>query len=193
MPPPIQSVDDSKINLIENIEVLDENIPAQFPMTDDQFSNFTRTLVSRKMDCVINGLSIINIINQQQADILRIITGDRGIYTNIYENIFRYILPSKKWKQVPMSGERLLNFAIHSLKPGHLLFCFYAAFGWYPPHIYVIGKDRYGNVIHIDPQQSPVTCYILKPEDVWANYDSCISRFGVERKHEVLCSFPSLI
>jgi hypothetical protein len=188
LPPPIQFIDNAQINLVENrdLEVLHQNIPAEFPMTSDQFDYIKRTTTYHS-DCVINGLSAINIINQQQADILRIITGRRGMYDGVYENIFRYIFPSKKWKMVGMDAERLYLFCIYSLKPGHLLFC------KYPGHLYILSKDRYGDVIQVDPQQNPVTCYLYKVGKSGFDTKGICERirFDYSKNHSVLCSFPS--
>jgi hypothetical protein len=130
--------------------------PATFKMSDAQIYSFKRWVV-KPMDCVINALELIGALDGSNADLMRIAAGDNGLQKDQIENIFRYLFPSNKWDFFGYSDiKKLEEFAINYMEPGRVVFCGYyghnTSVNSEIGHVFLIGKDKYGQILYMDPQ-----------------------------------------
>lgn len=122
---------------------------SQFQITDDAISKFRRW-VKKPKDCVINGMELLGILNDQNADIARIMVGDQGLTVEQIEQIFSLIEPNFNWRFFRFSKlETLAQFTNQELKPSHAIFCGYLG---QEGHVFLIAKTLGGDVMYIDPQ-----------------------------------------
>lgn len=122
---------------------------AQFKLTDDSISKFRRW-IKKPRDCVINAMELLGILSDQNADIARIMVGDKGLNIKQIEDIFSLLEPNFNWNFYKFSSiETLANFTNKELKPAHAIFC-----GYYGDegHVFLIAKTLDGRIIYIDPQ-----------------------------------------
>lgn len=124
---------------------------SQFQISDENLLLFKR-FVKKPMDCVINALEILFILEHNSADLMRIVVGDQGITIEQIENIFKYVNPQHRFRFFRYTNiETLSRFCQAELVPGHVIFCGYNMQGF--KHVFLIGKNFDGSVMYIDPQQ----------------------------------------
>jgi hypothetical protein len=99
---------------------------AEFRITDQHLQNFKR-LIKKPMDCVINALEIIGVIDNTHADIIRICMGDIGLSISQIVDIFKYMKPTYEWGFMKIRFKALMEYCQKNLKRGHVLFCGYDA------------------------------------------------------------------
>lgn len=122
---------------------------SQFPITDQNLLLFKR-FVNKPMDCVINALEILFILEHNSADLMRIVVGDQGITIKQIEEIFKYMYSQHRWRFFRYTNiETLSRFCQGELVPGHVIFCGYNFKGF--KHVFLIGKKLDGSVMYIDP------------------------------------------
>lgn len=127
---------------------------AQFYISNDNLIRFKRE-VKKPRDCVINALEIIGILNDVNADLMRIAVGDTGLGTNQIESIFCYVERRFHWRFIRYTNIKTLeDFCLHNLKPSHVIFCGYSkeVNGGIFKHVFLIGKTNQLEVLYIDPQ-----------------------------------------
>lgn len=123
---------------------------AQFYISDKNLTNFKRYVIKPR-DCVINALEIIGILNDTNADLMRIAVGDKGLDAFQIENIFSYVEPSFRWKFVRYSNIKTLEeFCFQVLRPSCVVFCGYSKKNL--KHVFLIGKTNQKEIKYIDPQ-----------------------------------------
>ncbi len=123
---------------------------AQFNITDDAIFKFRRW-IKKPRDCVINAMELLNILNQQNADIARIMVGDKGLTIDQIEQIFSLIEPNYTWRFYRFTKlETLAEFTNNKLNPSNAIFCGYL--GEQGRHVFLIAKNIDGDVLYIDPQ-----------------------------------------
>jgi len=118
----------------------------QFAITDDNINGFQRVIAS-PMDCFINAMQIIGIINNISANLMRISSaGVTGFSKEQIESIFLLVLRRNvEFKSSANFHE--FSSTIHSrLWPGYVCFCGYSG------HVFLIGRKADGTIIYIDPQ-----------------------------------------
>lgn len=134
---------------------------AEFQISDYHITRFRR-FVKKPMDCVINALEIIGILDDIRADILRIAVGDQGLNTDQIVSIFKLLKPLFKWRFFRYTNlETLSQYTVNEMKHGHVVFCGYRGYNpvteTYVGHVFLIGKYLNGNLVYIDPQ-IPTVC-----------------------------------
>ena len=122
---------------------------AQFKITDDAITKFRRW-VKKPRDCVINAMELLGILNDQSADIARIMVGDQGLKVGQIEDIFSLVEPKFHWRFFRFTKlETLAQFTNQELKPAHAIFCGYVG---QEGHVFLIAKSASGRVMYVDPQ-----------------------------------------
>lgn len=123
---------------------------SQFHISDDNLLRFRR-FVKKPMDCVINALEILHVLDQNSADLMRIVVGDTGLTIDNIQQIFKYMYPQFRFRFFKYTNLQTLgDFCKNELNPGHVLFCGYIMKGF--GHVFLIGKNLSGEVLYIDPQ-----------------------------------------
>jgi hypothetical protein len=127
------------------LRIPQSNIMSQFEMTDNNITSFKRFIKS-PMDCFINALQLMGLIDTMQSNMLRISAGNVGFSKEQIEKIF--ILQKgnnftfKPTKNYIEFAETIKN----NLKPGH------AVFAGYTGHVFILARFIDGRIMFIDPQ-----------------------------------------
>lgn len=123
---------------------------SQFQISDENLMLFKR-FVKKPMDCVINALELLFILEHNSADLMRIVVGDYGITIEQLEDIFKYVNPQHRFRFFRYTNiETLSRFCQAELVPGHVIFCGYSMKDF--KHAFLIGKKLDGSIMYIDPQ-----------------------------------------
>jgi len=150
----------------------------QFPLSDKSIADFKRFVV-KPMDCVINALQIAKVLDNKNANILRIsCAGETGFTPTQLENVF--ILHDGhhyEYKEVGTYQE-LVNIVETTLKPGHGMFVGYTFYEtrqvpvireervfmeeeeFKEGHAFILARKLDGSIWLIDPQSTPILCDI---------------------------------
>ncbi len=120
-----------------------------FPITNEQIATFSRGIQS-PMDCFINALQLLGVINNISANIMRIsAAGKSGFSQEEIEKIFILLTGhNHDFKATPSSQEFSKWISIH-LPPGNVVF---AGYEGQSKHVYLIGRTIDGQIAYIDPQ-----------------------------------------
>ena len=136
---------------------------SQFRITDDNLAGFTR-LMKKPMDCVINALQVAGVLDNMNANILRIsFTGDTGFTDEQIEQIF-ILKYGMKFAFKPMSSyDEFVQTVESLLQPGYGVLAGYtnSASG----HVFVLARRMDGTIVMIDPQSSQQICNINECQD----------------------------
>ena len=131
---------------IENSPLPTCDILAGFQVDKTHMTGFVR-MINSPMDCVINALQIIGLIDMHSANIMRISNlGIQGFQKIQIELIFILyfrknfsFMPTHSWKEFTQTIEtNLQNNQV--------------AFGGYTGHVFVLARHDDGNIFYIDPQ-----------------------------------------
>ena len=127
------------------------NILSQFRITDEAILQFNRTF-DAPMDCFINALQIMNVLDTKAANIMRISTlGMIGFNKEQIEIIFIYSYGTNFDFKNTNNYNEWVNMIKQLLKPGNVVFAGYTG------HVFLIGRFLNGEIIYIDPS-IPVLC-----------------------------------
>jgi len=122
---------------------------ATFSITNEDLKRFKR-FIKKPMDCVINVLNLLNIIDRKTADILRITVGDTGLKQNQIEELFTYFYPNASWRFYSYTNvNTLVQYCNNELPINHVIFCGITTKN--ESHVFLIGKTQNGELIFIDP------------------------------------------
>ena len=143
-----------------------------FKFTDQNLIDFLR-YERHDVDCVINALELIKIINTQAAGIMRIlIKPSNGIRIPVIQNIFSFIYPGHIWRFKEYNRiEDFKNRIVNNFPIDNVIFCG-ITYNDGSNHVYLIGKDSSTFWI-IDGQLgfcnlSEIDCYeYLKNAKTW--------------------------
>lgn len=126
----------------------------QFRIYNEHINNFKR-LVDKPMDCVINAMQIIGMIDNNTAELLRIMLGRRGFVKTEIEKIFTLYLPHI-FKFESMDYNKWVDEIRKTLIPGNVIFAGYSG------HVFLIGKMMDDRIVMIDPQlpKGDQVCYL---------------------------------
>ena len=125
------------------------NSLSQFKITDDQLLNFKRAVPS-PMDCFINALQILGVVNSITANIMRISSlGRNGFTREEIEKIFIMLSGYNHDFKSTESSEEFSQWIGTLLLPGHIVF---AGYEGNTKHVYLIGRRIDGILVYIDPQ-----------------------------------------
>lgn len=107
----------------------------------------------KPFDCVINSLEAIDVIDNQIADIMRIIL--RGpLQKGEIEEIFKTMMPESEWQLMYLSSGDFSNIVTSTVfEPNHLIVCGYKNPHTSDAHVFTIFKDNNNDIILIDPHQ----------------------------------------
>jgi hypothetical protein len=119
---------------------------ALFRITNEHIENFRRQ-ISVPMDCFINALQFIGILNPLCANIMRVSTlGDLGFTRAQIEIIFSFFYKTNFHFKSTNDFEVWYNWIVSNITPGHVVFA------GYPGHVFLIASDTNGVLLYIDPQ-----------------------------------------
>lgn len=120
-----------------------------FPITNEQIISFNRGIQS-PMDCFINVMQLLGIVNNLTANIMRIsAAGKTGFFQEEIEKIFIMLTGhNHDFKSTPNSQEFSKWIATY-LPPGNVVF---AGHEGQSKHVYLIGRTTDGHILYIDPQ-----------------------------------------
>jgi len=123
---------------------------ATFPISDENIQSFNR-IIRSPMDCFINALQLIRILDQKTADIMRISTsGVAGFSQRQIEIIFIYTLKHnynfKKFYRFDTWYQEIENMPIRS--------CIFTGYRMNDGtgHVFIMAKSQNGTIFYIDPQ-----------------------------------------
>lgn len=118
----------------------------QFAITDDSINGFQRMIAS-PMDCFINAMQIIGIINNISANLMRISSaGVTGFSKEQIESIFLLVLRRNVEFKSSDNFQEFSSTIYANLAPNHVCFCGYTG------HVFLIGRKADGSIMYIDPQ-----------------------------------------
>jgi hypothetical protein len=145
------------------IRPLPSTILAQFPISDDNISNFTRNVMSPR-DCVISALQLMGFINNQMSNLLRITcAGKTGFQQEEIELIFTLLTGFAFHFQSVNKGQEFLSYITKHLRIGHVVFAGIL------DHVFLLWRRNNGSIWYIDPSVSTV-CNIMDPAcNKWFN------------------------
>jgi hypothetical protein len=119
---------------------------ALFRITNEHIENFRRQ-ISVPMDCFINALQFIGILDPMCANIMRVSTlGDSGFTRAQIEIIFSFFYKTNFHFKSTDDFEVWYNWIVSNITPGHVVFA------GYPGHVFLIASDTNGVLLYIDPQ-----------------------------------------
>jgi len=138
------------------------DILSQFKISDENIMNFKRYLKS-PMDCVINALQLMGILDTLSSNILRIsCVGTTGFEKEQIEKIFTlYTGVNFEFKSTKKFDE-FVQIIETQLLPGNVVFAGYTG------HVFIIGRYLNGQLVYIDPQLN-IICNILECQDMIRN------------------------
>ena len=130
---------------------------SQFSITDENINAFKRTFQS-PMDCFINALQLMNVLNQLSANIMRISTlGMSGFTKEQIEMIFAFTHNNNFEFKETHNSDEWISWINNLLEPGNVVFA------GYTNHVFIIGRLLNGTILYIDPQ-IPIICDLSIPE-----------------------------
>ena len=133
---------------------------SQFKITDEQLQSFNRALPT-PMDCFINALQILGVVNNITANIMRISSaGKTGFTTEEIEKVFILLSGHNHDFKPTGSSREFSEWITINLLPGHVVF---AGHQGNINHVYLIGRQVNGTIVYIDPQVG-IFCDLSKEE-----------------------------
>jgi len=142
--------------LLEKHGLPDCNILSQFRITDDNIKKFNRQF-QVPMDCFINAMELMDVLDTKSANIMRISTlGKTGFTKEQIEIIFMYTFGNNfDFKKTNRFDEWSKWISLY-LQPGHIVFA------GYTNHVFLIGRLLDNTILYIDPQ-IPTLCNLDDP------------------------------
>ena len=138
------------------------NILSQFKISDENIMNFKRHIQS-PMDCVINALQLMGVLDTLSSNILRIsCVGSRGFEKEQIEKIFTLYTGVNFEFKSTKNFDEFANTIETQLLPGNVVFAGYTG------HVFIIGKYLDGRLVYIDPQLNTI-CDINICQDMLKN------------------------
>jgi len=124
----------------------DCNDLSQFQINDENIQSFRR-YINSPMDCVINALQLMGLLDTVTSNLFRIsCVGTNGFEKDQIEKIFiLYKGVNFEFKSTTNFNE-FLNLIETKLLPGNVVFAGYTG------HVFIIGRLLNGNIMYIDPQ-----------------------------------------
>jgi hypothetical protein len=122
---------------------------SQFKITDEQILGFKR-ISPTPMDCFINALQILGVIDNITANIMRISSaGKTGFTSEEIEKIFIYLSGHNHDFKSTGSPQEFSEWIAKNLLPGYVVFAGHEGGN---NHVYLIGRELGGKLLYIDPQ-----------------------------------------
>ena len=138
------------------------NTLTTFRISDENIRSFNRIIMS-PMDCFINALQIIGILDQRTADIIRISTsGMVGFNEKQIELIFMYTLKKNFHFKKYYLYATWLSEITQNMRPGTCVFAGYRMIDG-AGHVFLIARRLDGIIVYIDPQLNTI-CDINEQE-----------------------------
>ena len=161
-----QNKHSKKTQLLKTVRIKNSfpecNTLSQFKISDENIMNFKRYIKS-PMDCVINALQLMGILDIVTSNMLRIsCVGTNGFEKDQIEKIFiLYVGVNFEFKSTKDFNE-FANTIENKLLPGHVVFAGYTG------HVFILGRHLDGKIMYIDPQIDTI-CYINTCQDLIRN------------------------
>lgn len=131
-----------------------------FPITNDVLNTIGQRYIRKPMDCVINAMQAVGIVDSRSADIMRIFVGDRGIQESEIMSMFEYIFKRRFRFSVFDSSNYQMLFNIlnnDTIIPRSTAIFAGLLLNNGNKHMIIIGKTVDGELIYIDAQ-NPLLC-----------------------------------
>lgn len=129
---------------------------AYFPITDADILTFIRTFVT-PMDCVINALQLMRVLDEKSANIMRISTLGRTFSKEQIEIIFIYTFRHNFDFKSTDNYDQWASVITNRLPHGSVVFAGYTG------HVFLIGRYSDGRYFYIDPQATAGPCDLSDP------------------------------
>jgi len=144
-----------------------KNYIATYRITNSTINNIINVprINPTNMDCVVNAMEILGILNRYEAGLIRQIT-PQGILPEHFIEQFEKVNPEYKYKFVQISMAELPVWIENEMPRLRMIFCGYldGNIG----HVYIIAKDNNNKIFLLDPQLNPPICSIDN-NDCYAN------------------------
>lgn len=133
----------------------------QVTITDEHLCNFRR-FIGSPMDCLINAIQLMGLIESKEANLLRIsAAGTAGFSIEQISSIF--ILYTHKFCLFKQTNDfNIFGTQLTKMLPGTVALGGYSGGGF--SHVFLIGKSLNGTMVYIDPQQEVNTFCNLSEE-----------------------------
>ena len=143
--------------LLENYGLPGTTMLSQFAITDANLAQFNRRFTS-PMDCFINALQIMGVLDDRSANIMRISTiGRVGFTKEQIEMIFSFTYLTNFDFKSTLDYDEWARWIHTYLTPGNVVFAGYTG------HVFLIGRRTDRTIIYIDPQVGQF-CNLDTPE-----------------------------
>lgn len=124
-----------------------------FPITSDSLNKFRRW-VKKPRDCVINALEVIGVLDQTNADLMRIAVGDMGLVPEQIAGIFEYMSELAgtrfSYRFFRYTDINTLSNVCAHMPINSVIFCGYNKNNF--KHVFLIGKNSVNDLVYIDAQ-----------------------------------------
>jgi hypothetical protein len=134
------------------------NMLTLITISDEQINNFQRDITS-PMDCFINALQLVGVLDTRTANLMRISSlGKTGFKKEEIEMIFIYIIGKNFDFKATHNYQEFAETIMKSILPGH------AVFAGYEGHVFIIARTQTGTIVYIDPH-IPIICNLAECEE----------------------------
>ncbi|NDE17555.1 GNAT family N-acetyltransferase [bacterium] len=135
----------------------------RFTLSQEKITrSFLKRLVRKPMDCVVNALQVLGLVDEKQADLMRILITPAGIDTTQLLDMFRVLDDANEYRLRRFNDFQGLLGHIQSLGAREGVFAGYRTHPGGPPlgspepgqkrHAFVIGRGDDGHLYLVDPQ-----------------------------------------
>lgn len=153
---------------------------SQFPITDGQIDKF-ENLVKKPRDCVINALQLVGVFDSRTANIARILIGDIGVTKPQLEDLLSLVKPKFQWNFYQYSKiETLVQKTNSFLQPNNAIICGFEG------HVFIIAKDNFEGIYHIDPQRTGKEICKLSPDENNSLDTQCLEYISNKNSYYIL-------
>lgn len=143
---------------------------ATFDFTNENMDQFSRDII-RPMDCVINALQLLKLLDNDTAQLLRLsCVGTQGLVINQIEKMTNYMSYRKDGTLMMFSEidnwDVFVELISSTLNYNSACFCGYRNNQGFS-HVFVIARDENGDLFLLDPQMDTELCILSE--------DACVN------------------
>lgn len=158
---------------------------SMFKITDENLLSFKR-IIKAPMDCVINALQIIGILDYFTSNIFRIShVGNKGFTIEQLEKVFSLRYGHYFTYKACKDFDAFTSTVINTLQPGCVMFCGEIDLDENEGHAFLIGRFLDGRYVKIDPQNEFLICELID--------DECFSQLTTRKneQYRILCHYEN--
>lgn len=171
---------------------------AHFPVTDDNINTISQRFIKKPMDCVVNAMQVIGIVDSRSADIMRIFVGEKGIQENQIIAMFEYVYRRPfRFRKFDASEYQILFDGLNDDQIFPRSSAIFAGVVYLNGnrHVLIIGKNYQGELVYVDAQ-NPDLCNLNNirckasvfgdTSQIWIIETSALQTLTVEQKPEAM-------